>query len=199
MGQATVIPRLSWEQAPWWQIMPPLSREQVRRRTFVCWQDDHPRIGVIVAEHGYGATLVELWRAFPNISGVRVLEWDLAVEPEDLDSMECAIATRPGAIICAAYRLYSPDGSWAWAHRAHLSEGHYDEWGGSMDIGGMAYLTYPCLGLTYLPNQLFEAGADRIAASAYPFTDEVIRAVARDAGIDAWLQPGAFPKHLHWR
>lgn len=93
---------------------------------------------------------------------VLLIEWDLAVSREHLQSFAKKASEQPDRILVAPYLLYNPHGT-VWAHRRYTALGQK-----RYVVEGEPTCHQFGLGLTYLPRELVRAFLDDYPG---PFTD----------------------------
>lgn len=127
--------------------------------------DDTPRL--VIADYDY-RPLLQLAADDPD-SDFCLLEWDMALDPDDRIAFERTARQYAGWPLVAPYRLRLPGQEHAvWAHR--LCIGPADD-GSQLRPIGMAerFCHYPALGLIYLPNDVLRQYAQAIGSCPAPY------------------------------
>lgn len=158
--------------------------------------DIHPEPGAPFGRKG--AQMLGAWQqlAGPAVTGMLVLDGDVAIDPVDLAAMNHAVAAEPAAVHVAPVRNWQAStgrGEWEWAH-----------WPFGTEPG--TELRQPgrfSFGFTYLPRAMFEdwrAHADRGGWPEwhYPWCDRNASELARRLKLRVMLVNGCHPKHVHF-
>lgn len=84
---------------------------------------------------------------------VLLLEWDVAVDPYDLNLFEARALAAPDRVRVLAYRLHAHRPGWVWAHRRIRRDGQGERFVNRADL--TCHL--PAWGCIYLPRALVRA------------------------------------------
>lgn len=155
------------------------------RRAYV--DDEYPRIFIDNYDHSGLAALDE---------NVLLLEWDIAVSPEDVNRFADFALKDPSRVAAAPYRLYPVSTGLAgvvWSHRLVVSQVPWMlRWG-----IGERFADMVSLGMTYLPRDVIRHYLRE--NHGQPFTDTLFgmwhyRVIGKKIPID-WR---VHPVHLHY-
>lgn len=143
-----------------------------------------------------GLALAGAWRqlAGPDISGILLLDGDVAIDPLDHAHMLKAIDQEPDSTVHTAPVLLWPISThletWVWGHGSH---GRYSQDGDDKDLNVFTFC------FTYLPRKLIEACLGHgLANWGYPGVDHNICEEAKSMGIPVHVVWDARAKHLNY-
>lgn len=142
---------------------------------------------LVIANHDY-RSLSEL------DDDVLLLEWDVAVDKEDLAAFMTRAVSESNRVLVAPYRIYAPEGKWA--HRTWYGEGP-----GALNarpvLDGAPVCNLFGLGMTYLPRDLIRGFISSRWANHFgdcEFSMWHYHHVSKEVPIDWAVRP----VHLHW-
>jgi len=142
-----------------------------------------------------GLALAGAWKqlAEPDMSGLLILDGDVAIDPYDYMMMYVAIQKDPAAVHIGPTKLWpiskmDLDG-WAWGHcRGNV-------WGQLMELNPDFF----AFNFTYIPRRVIElAIAKDLKGKQFPHVDQHISRVAREAGVRMNVVEECSPKHMHY-
>lgn len=140
-----------------------------------------------------GLVLSHAWRqlAGPKMSGMLILDGDVAIDPGDYSAMLQSVHEAPHLIHVAPVKIWpvsTKRAGWIWAHWR-------DEPGQRLELAPRWF----SFGFTYIPRELI-VQADRIGLRkwAYPGVDKQMSEVAQCYGIHARVVTGCWPKHMNY-
>ena len=142
-----------------------------------------------------GLALVGAWNqlAGPGISGVLLLDGDVAIDPLDHRHMLKAIDQEPDVVHTAPVLLWPVSThlqDWVWGHG---SNGRYSQKDKNADLDMFTFC------YTYLPARLIRSCIEHgMAEWKYPTLDNKVCQEARSIGMEVRVVRDARPKHLNY-
>jgi hypothetical protein len=143
-----------------------------------------------------GLVLASAWNQLtdPQVTGMLILDGDVAIDPLDHEHMLRAIDKEPhDAVHTAPVRLWPTSthhGTWVWGHGRN---GRYSQEDTDDGIDSFTFC------YTYLPRQLIEACIESgLPAWAYPRVDRNVCRQARALAMPVHVVRDAQPKHLNY-
>jgi hypothetical protein len=142
-----------------------------------------------------GLALASAWKQLeePDMTGLLILDGDVAIDPYDYMMMYLAIQKEPDAVHIAPTRLWpiskmDLDG-WAWGHCRN------NEWSQAMTDEPDFF----AFNFTYIPRRVVELAISAgLKNTQFPHVDQVMSRAARQARVPMRVVEGCQPKHMHY-
>lgn len=172
----------------WFQAFPhPIPED----RAYVVWRNS--QVMRVATEPGkYGLGLEQMALQAPE--GFAMLEWDLAIDLDDMAVMEAAVRWKPDLIHVAPYPLWwKPEGPLV----AQWNQPYVPGERGAMHSRSILAQDHMAgLGLVYFPAWVLDALAGRWSEVNYPHAEADIWGIVGTDKIHVLYD--LKPKHLHW-
>jgi hypothetical protein len=142
-----------------------------------------------------GLAIARAWQqlAAPDVTGMLILDGDVAIDPVDLAVMMAAIHAEPDAIHTAPVRLWPVSTRlerWVWGHGRG---GRHSQEDPDEDLDAFTFC------FTYLPRELIEhCTGHGMESWMFPHVDKQVCLAAAELDLPVRLVRGAQPKHTNY-